>query len=219
MMVNNLFEFYKKELTFYSQISKENSKTKLLIFLVGICFFIVLWYFFILLNAFIYGFLGMMMLLASLILILWLNGKTIKSKFPELYITAFKWDTIKLNNLFLEKLNKKIENISDESLNLIQDQIKENAKKAKTSSLIIMTTFGSLFIPLWSTYISEILSASNGNITQINNLFIIFFILTLIIFYVSFMIVKFYDDIITNFQKWERLNQLITELRILKGIK
>ncbi|GGW48690.1 hypothetical protein [Arenibacter certesii] len=216
-MINELFEFYKKELTFSSLVTKDNRKISNLILFVGGILLITFWYLFITHNQFLWTVGGILVVVISFYLLIYLNGKTVKNKFPEMYISTFKWSSNKFNDLFLEKLGEKIKNESELNLDLIQKQIKEKENKEKTSSVIIFTLFGALFIPLWSTYIAALMDTykENSQIMTFNFLSITFLIF--IISFFGYMFLDIRDNLLSDFQKWNKLNNLITEYRIRKN--
>jgi len=146
--------------------------------------------------------------------LIWLNGRTIKRKLPDIYISPFKWNSKKLNELFIDKLGGRIKNEGEPNLDLIQKQIAENANNEKIPSIIILTTLGALFVPLWSVYINEVMEINKGNIKLLTVTFLFFFTFILIISISARTVVEIRDNLSTDYMKWNRLNYLITQYRI-----
>ncbi len=217
-MINNLFEFYNNELTFYSQVTKENKTISNLILIIGIISFILFWYFFISQNQYLWAICGIIVFAIMFYILIWLNGKTIKRKFPEMYISPLKWNSNKFNELFIKKISARIKNETEQNLDLIQKQIKENAEKEKTSSVIIFTTFGALFIPLWSTYIAGLMGIFKEDLKFLTINFIVITLLILTLSFFSHSLIELRDNLLTNHKKWNGLNDLITEYRIRKNV-
>ncbi len=217
-MIDDLFDFYKNELTFYSQVTKENKNLKNTIFFSGFIFLFLGFLFFIYTKQYFWFVIGTIIFVINSLITVWLEGRTIKDKFPEMYISPFKWNSKKLNELFIDKLGKKIKNESKSNLDLIQKQIKENADNEKIPSIIIITTLGVLFVPLWSVYISEVMEIYKGNFKLLTITFLLFFIFILIISISARTVIGIRDNLSTDYMKWNRLNYLITQYRIKKKV-
>ncbi len=185
-MTKELFHYYKENLIFYSQVTKENKVISNLIIVSGLSLFCFIWYYLIIIkNEYYCVLIEVVIVVVTYLLLSWLNGKTIKRKFPEMYISPLNWDSNKFNDLFIQRLTEKIENLSEENIELLQKQIKENGDKEKISFVTMFSIFGVLFIPLWDTYLSKLFDAFKSDIKVMTiNFILIIFLIFLLSFFV-----------------------------------
>lgn len=132
-----------------------------------------------------------------------------------MYISKLEWDSIKFDELFLKKLSEKLADIKPD-LDLIQSQIADKAARGKTTNIIKTSILGALFVPLWSSYISEIMGVFKSDINQLTTMLIIFSILILATSYLGYLVIELRDNNLSDYHKWNKLNDLITDYRIRK---
>ncbi|MBU2945805.1 hypothetical protein [Zobellia uliginosa] len=216
-MVTELFEYYEAELTYYSQVSKENKITSTIVLIVVFVLFLLCQYFVFFTNQYLFELWGFGILFVGLLFIQFLNLKTIENKFPDIYISQWRWDYRKFNDLILVKLSNKLEE-TNPNLDLLQNQIEKNINKEKTSFILQTSIFAGLFLPLWSAFVSQIMEIAAENFL---NLSIKFTIFTVLIFGLAITGNYFSDvryTLFTDYKKWSKLNDLITEYRLLKKV-
>lgn len=116
----------------------------------------------------------------------------------------------------IEKLTEHIikSNWDEKKLDMIQALIQTTAGKTKLSTVIFGSVFSLLFVPLWSAYLDKIFECFNDSWHLLNSLFIglLIPVTGLAIFLVSVEFFK--NDVLTKYGTMERLNELITEIRI-----
>lgn len=215
MIVDELFEFYKKELTFYAKVTIVNSKILNFILILWILIYLICFYFVIFEQKYLLSILGIGSFFLVYYIQVRLNTKVIKDKFPEMYISKLEWDSIKFDELFLKKLSEKLADIKPD-LDLIQSQIADKAARGKTTNIIKTSILGALFVPLWSSYISEIMGVFKSDINQLTTMLIIFSILILATSYLGYLVIELRDNNLSDYHKWNKLNDLITDYRIRK---
>lgn len=214
MRIDELLNYY-KQLTFYSRVTKKTEKLSFLIFLIGATLYAVLSY-----NA-LYNKNFWLIILAILCLVLslyaqaYLITRTLKDTFPEILISNINWDRKKFNDLIYEDFSKKLTKEKlNTNLDLIQKTISERALKEKVSYIVIISIFSALFVPLWSSYASEILKACNNSIIGLNIVFLLLSISILGISIIGYFMADIRDGFLTDYKKLIKLNDLITDYRI-----
>ena len=214
-MVDELFEYYKTHLTFNSQISRCSKIKNYTVAVFILIIYIISFYKIIFERSLLSALLIVSVLLILILLYIVLTGNYIKNNNPKFYIQKpnSKEFKKKVYKLLSDKLNE-----SNIDIDLLQQQIKKNADKEKTSLIITATFSLALFVPVWGSYTSEIMKTANCDFNLLNSLLGMF---TLIIISFSLLVYLFtilVDRFFTNYQKWSNLNDLITECRIRKTI-
>jgi len=217
-MIDNLFDIFINKATFNSQVTIENKNLKNSIFFTGFLFIFLGFSFFIYTKQFFWFIIGGIIFVINSFITVWLEGRTIKVKFSEMYISLLKWDAKKFDDFFANIIGEEIKNISKSSLDLLQKEITKRANKEKISSKIIISTMLILFVPLWSVYLSEVLGIFSVNLESLSTIFAVFFFSCLIISMIVSAFVELSDNVFTNYSKWNRLNNLITHYRIKNNI-
>lgn len=200
MIVEDLFKYYNKELTFYSKVPAKYKIISNIFFILGIIAYLSFFYFFSFEKEYIYILLASIALFLPIFIKRYLNIK-------------YEWKTQEFNKLISSKLSRKLKGM-DLNLDLVQKQITEKASKEKASSVINISVLGALLVPLWGIYIVEIMKTVNGDIKGLTTMFSLLFILALGVSILVSSMSLLKDQLLKNYQKWNKLNDLITDYRI-----
>jgi hypothetical protein len=213
-MIDDLFKYYKDELTFKSIVFRHNGIWKNSMFYLLLLIFVVFVISCALTKIIALGICAIVFFIVSVLFGSIIIGITIKNKYPKQYISCFNWSVKGLDKVCVEKLGKYLNNLSlnDKKLDILQELIREKAKKSVFPSMIFLSTFIALIIPLGSVLISKLLNINTNQLEIIK----VIFLCIMAISFLNIPFIIFRNDYITKFNKWNRLNELISEWRLLK---
>lgn len=206
-MLDQLFKFYKKELTFYGNVVRKNTKLqKLLFWVLFACGVLSTVYF---LYGVYHNELCLWVLLITapffiscIILISYANKKTIKKLYPTYLDNPEKWDDLYTSKLkqHLDKLDLK-ENQLDHLQILITDKI----TNIKRSYLAFTVVFVIIWSPIWAKIADAFWEKK-----------LPFLLILAVAFTVFFWIIKGLIDQSPKIVKLNKLNDLIKGYRLNK---
>lgn len=227
-MINKLFKFYNKKLTFDVMMSKGIKRKRIDLFITSagaVCFLVLL--FFNELGCFtddksssvIWHFGAIAILIGIVSFRIKRDVTLIKMNRPKLYLSFLKWDIVKYDKIRVKKLKKVLKDFDDSKLNLIQVQIEIRKKSAQLTFVIRNSVFGLLILPIWSVFVGQVLNSTTFLGNEYYILLIVLLILIVFVIIISPFIYSLRDHFITDAAKWNDLNKLITELRLKKPKK
>lgn len=217
-MINNLFKYYKNNLTFEGAVIRENGFWKNSPFYLLLLTYIGFVISFTITHSWYFGILAIIFFISSALASKIINASFIKVEFNDFWVSKFSWSRSEFNNMFLDKLEKHLKNKDDNQLDIIQELIKERANRTKIHSIVFMSTFAGLFIPLWNSYINTVMnSMKKEEIVSMTYLFLIFLLLIISVSLLSPILADIRDILITQYMKWNKLNDLISEMRLRKN--
>lgn len=216
-MIDDLFKFYKDNLTFESAVIRKNGFLKNSLFYLLILAYIGFTISYVITQKLVFGIVAVILILLSVFVGRLINSLSVKALYPNLSISWINWSTSGFNNMFLDRLEEHLKDMDDNKLDKIQELIKERANRARIPSLVFISTFAGLFIPLWSSYINAIMnSMKKDEIEMVGLVFLMFLLLVISVSFISPMLAEIRDILITRHMKWNRLNDLISEMRLRK---
>ena len=215
IVVDDLYQFYKNELTFKSAVIRYVSPIWKWLFSFSIIFFILLIITYLITQNTLLGIASIAFLILVALVTRIKYSLLIKQKYPELWVSWGNWSKPGFHKMYLDRLEIYLDSIENSKLDELQKVIKERANQSRIPLIISFSTFGALFIPLWNSYISTIFSSfKNNKIEDIGIVFSIFLFLILSISIISPIISEIRDNILTQYVKLNRLNDLISEVRL-----
>jgi len=222
-MIDELFVFFKNTLTFRGLVVRRNGifKNALVFIIIFLPAVLVLTY--IVEKNPTYIIIAVLVSFISPILGALINAKTVRKKYPKLMKSRLTWSYQGFQQLYLNYLERyliRIHNktyfheIDDAKLDKIQEIISERANQEKIPSIIFITALGALFLPLWSAFLTQFLRLNGKNETDLLIAFGVLISLIVMFAILTPYIIRFRDGLITKYEKWNRLNELISELRL-----
>lgn len=217
-MIDDLFKFYNDNLTFESAVIKQNGFLKNSPFYLLILAYVGSGISYMITQNYVFGIIAIALPVLSVFVGRFINALLIKDKYPNFWSSWISWSSSGFNNMFLDRLEERLKNIDDNKLDKIQELIKERANRARIPSIVFISTFAGLFIPLWSSYISAIMdnTMKKSGIEVMSLVFLIFLLLIISVSFTSPMLAEIRDSLITRYMKWDRLNYLISDMRLRK---
>lgn len=216
-MIEDLYQYYKNNLTFESIVIGKNGFLKNSLFYFSFIAFICLIAVYLLTQDDIWGVVAFIVAIVSAIVGRYTFANMIKRNYPNYYISRFDWSTSGLNGMYLDSLENHLKNIDDNKLDIIQELIKERANRSRIPSIVAISTFVALVVPLWNAYISAIMdSLKKEGFVAMGFAFIIFLGLIIALSGLSLMFTIARDNLLTRYMSWNRLNNLISEMRLRK---
>lgn len=216
-MIDDLFKFYKDNLTFESVVIRKNGFLKNSPFYLLIIAYVGFGISYLITQNFVFGIIAIIAIILSVFVGSFITALLIKDKFPIFWLSRFNWSTSGLNSMFLDRLEEYLKDVDNNKLDKIQDLIKERANRARIPSIVFISTFAGLFIPLWSSYINAIMgSMKKCGIEAMGFVFLMFLLLIISVSFLSLMLADIRDSLITRYLKWNRLNDLISDMRLRK---
>ncbi len=216
-MIDDLFNFYKDNLTFESAVIKQNGFLKNTLFYLLVLAYVGLGISYLITQNYAFGITAIVLIILSVFVGRFINALLIKAKYPSLWLSCFNWSSKGFNKMFLDRLEIYLKDIDDSKLDKIQELINERANRAKIPSIIFISTFAGLFIPLWSSYISTTMDLiKEKGIEATGLIFLMFLLLIFSVSFISPMLSEIRDNVITRHMKWNQLNDLISDMRLRK---
>lgn len=214
-MIDDLFKFYKDNLTFESAVIRKNGFLKNGVFYLLICAYICFGISFMITHNWFFGIIAIIIIVTSVIWGRVINVLLIKAKYPAFWSSWISWSNSEFNKMFLDRLEDYLKDKDDNKLDKIQELIKERVNRAKYPSIVFISTFAGLFIPLWSSFINAIMDSMKKNgIEMMGFVFLIFSLLIISVSFNSPMFAELRDNLITQYMKWNQLNDLISDMRL-----
>lgn len=212
-MIEKIYTFYIKELSFYSLVYKKvNIWLRLLVLSLLLCGFIYMGYYVAYQNSFLlvlgFGFAAIALLLNHCFIVL-----TIKRNYPEHSISWFSWSGSGFHNDAIRKLETYLrqQNIDKEKSEILQDLLKDKALRERTNSIVFLSCFAVLFVPLWSAYLDHFFEGIK-DIELLSKMFVLFLMFIFLISFLMMNLADFRDNIFTRFMKLNKLSDLISEV-------
>ncbi len=158
-MIEDLFAFYKNNLTFEGAVTRKNGFLKNSLVYFSLVVFVALGVSFAITHNFVYWILAILFSIIAIFVGKLINASLIKKEYPDLWLSQTSWSTSGFNTKFLKLLQEHLNDKDDSKLDRIQDLIKERANRERIPSFIFFSTFFGLFIPLWSSYVNTIMDS------------------------------------------------------------
>lgn len=216
-MTEEIIEFYRKELTFYSLITKKRGFWPTTLIYVLLILTVLLVSLFIWQQHIMYLVGAATSFLLGLLFIVVFNNSTIKRLYRRFYISTFKCDKRGFHKEMVLKLREKLKsmNLDEDKTAKIQAMINNKAEKEKVPSIVFVSAIAALFIPLWSAYLTQLM-AQFTQLKQLNSLFFILLVLVTEIAWLMVYLSDIRDNFITRYMVLNRLNDMISESMLLE---
>jgi hypothetical protein len=215
-MIEEIIGFYRTHLTFYSLVAKKRWRWQTVSVFILLVAIVVLTSKYITTYQISYIIWSVSLFLVALLLILIFNSLTVKRLYPRFYLSLFKWDKRAFHKEMVLKLKQQLKtmNLDEEKIAKLQTTIINKAEREKVSSIVFMSCIAALFVPLWSAYLSQLMSLFK-EVKDLNSVFIFLLMLVIQIAWLMVYLSDFRDSFLTRYLVLNRLNDMITDATLV----
>ncbi|MBG6063291.1 hypothetical protein IWX83_003101 [Flavobacterium sp. CG_9.1] len=215
-MKEEIIEYYNNELTFKALVLRHRPFWQRTILIVVLLSIDVSFITFAITNSPYFLACGIAFAMLIVRLSLYFNARIIKKIYPDIYISTFKWSSIKFRKMTNEKLKTRLIQIGVEhnQVKQISELVKLKADNERIPYIVYATTLGLLFTPIWYSFIDKTFDTYKNDLLYLSLALGFATFMVVIISILIPMFIEIRDSIFTRYNSLNKLGELLDDLFI-----